>query len=82
MPRRGNYRAQVRIGAATFTKIIKVETVKPNRLKIKLDFPDAVAGGDNKAMRGAYEGYMAERHHGPRHEVDRRSAAKTREDHL
>ena len=49
----GNYRAQVRIGAATFTKIIKVETVKPNRLKIKLDFPDAVAGGDNKAMRGA-----------------------------
>ncbi|MDZ7636092.1 MAG: MG2 domain-containing protein [Bacteroidales bacterium] len=49
----GNYRAQVRIGAATFTKIIKVETVKPNRLRIKLDFADAVAGGDNKAMRGA-----------------------------
>jgi hypothetical protein len=49
----GNYRAQVRIGAATFTRIIKVETVKPNRLKIKLDFPQAVAGGDSKAMRGA-----------------------------
>lgn len=49
----GNYRAQVRIGSATFTRIIKVETVKPNRLKIKLDFPDAVAGGDNKSMRGA-----------------------------
>ncbi len=49
----GNYRAQVRIGAATFTRIIKVETVKPNRLKIKLDFPDAVAGGDTKTMRGA-----------------------------
>lgn len=49
----GNYRAQVRIGAATFTRIIKVETVKPNRLKIKLDFPYDVAGGDNKAMRGA-----------------------------
>ena len=49
----GNYRAQVRIGAATFTKIIKVETVKPNRLKIKLDFPDDVAGGVNKTMRGA-----------------------------
>ncbi|MFZ2285664.1 MAG: MG2 domain-containing protein [Bacteroidales bacterium] len=49
----GNYRAQVRIGAATFTRIIKVETVKPNRLKIKLDFPDAIAGGDNKTMRGA-----------------------------
>jgi uncharacterized protein YfaS (alpha-2-macroglobulin family) len=48
----GNYRAQVRIGAATFTKIIKVETVKPNRLKIKLDFPDAVAGGDDNTING------------------------------
>ncbi len=49
----GNYRAQVRIGAATFTKIIKVETVKPNRLKIKLEFPDAVAGGDDNSISGS-----------------------------
>ncbi|MGI6306106.1 MAG: alpha-2-macroglobulin family protein [Bacteroidales bacterium] len=49
----GNYRAQVRIGAATFTKIIKVETIKPNRLKIKLDFPDAVAGGDKRTISGS-----------------------------
>jgi len=49
----GNYRAQVRIGAATFTKIIKVETVKPNRLKIKLEFPDAVAGGDDNTISGS-----------------------------
>jgi uncharacterized protein YfaS (alpha-2-macroglobulin family) len=49
----GNYRAQVRIGAALFTRIIKVETVKPNRLKIKLDFPEAVAGGSNTALRGS-----------------------------
>jgi len=48
----GNYRAQVRIGAATFTRIIKVETVKPNRLKMKLDFPGAIAGGDNTTIRG------------------------------
>lgn len=48
----GNYRAQVRIGGAAFTKTIKVETVKPNRLKIKLDFPAAVAGGENKTMKG------------------------------
>ncbi|MDZ7636184.1 MAG: hypothetical protein U5L72_17785 [Bacteroidales bacterium] len=53
MPRRVTCRVQVGIGTATFTKIIKVETVKPNRLRIKLDFADAVAGGDNKAMRGA-----------------------------
>ncbi|MHC1731041.1 MAG: alpha-2-macroglobulin [Bacteroidales bacterium] len=49
----GNYRAQVRIGAATFTRIIKVETVKPNRLKIKLDFPGEVAGGESKTLRGS-----------------------------
>jgi alpha-2-macroglobulin len=49
----GNYRAQVRIGAATFTRIIKVETVKPNRLKIKLDFPGEIAGGESKTLRGS-----------------------------
>lgn len=48
----GNYRAQVRIGSATFTRIIKIETIKPNRLKIRLDFPYAVAGGENKTIRG------------------------------
>ncbi len=48
----GNYTALVRIGGATFTKTIKVETVKPNRLKIKLDFPSAVAGGDSKTIKG------------------------------
>lgn len=48
----GNYRAQVRIGAATFTRVIKVETVKPNRLKIKLDFPYTIAGGENRSLRG------------------------------
>jgi len=49
----GNYRAQVRIGAATFTRVIKVETVKPNRLKIKLDFPETVAGGASPTIRGS-----------------------------
>ncbi|MCI0522710.1 MAG: MG2 domain-containing protein, partial [Bacteroidales bacterium] len=48
----GNYRAQVRIGGASFSKTIKVETVKPNRLRIKLDFPYAVAGGESRAVRG------------------------------
>ncbi len=48
----GNYTAQVRIGGATFTKTIKVETVKPNRLKIKLEFPADVAGGESKTIKG------------------------------
>jgi uncharacterized protein YfaS (alpha-2-macroglobulin family) len=34
----GNWMATVKAGGATFTKTIKVETVKPNRLKIDLDF--------------------------------------------
>lgn len=33
----GNWLAKVEVGGATFTKSIKVETIKPNRLKIKLD---------------------------------------------
>ncbi|MRT92485.1 alpha-2-macroglobulin [Ancylomarina sp. 16SWW S1-10-2] len=38
----GNWLAKVKIGGATFSKTIKIETVKPNRLKIKLDFPNKV----------------------------------------
>ncbi|MCB0461283.1 MAG: Ig-like domain-containing protein [Flavobacteriaceae bacterium] len=38
----GNWNAKVSVGGATFYKTLKVETVKPNRLKIKLDFEDNV----------------------------------------
>ena len=34
----GNWRAIAKVGGATFTKNLKVETVKPNRLKINMDF--------------------------------------------
>lgn len=34
----GNWTAKVRVGGATFTKNLRIETIKPNRLKIKLDF--------------------------------------------
>ena len=34
----GNWLAVVKAGGATFTKNLKIETVKPNRLKIDLDF--------------------------------------------
>ncbi len=34
----GNWLAKVKIGGAIFSKQLRVETVKPNRLKIKLDF--------------------------------------------
>jgi len=34
----GNWLAKVKVGGSTYTKTIKIETVKPNRLKINLDF--------------------------------------------
>lgn len=34
----GNYLARIKVGNRTFSKSVKVETVKPNRLKIYLDF--------------------------------------------
>lgn len=34
----GTWRADVKAGGATFTQAIKIETVKPNRLKINIDF--------------------------------------------
>ncbi|WP_121665969.1 alpha-2-macroglobulin family protein [Mesonia aquimarina] len=38
----GNWTATVNIGGARFTKYLKVATVKPNRLKIKLDFDQEI----------------------------------------
>jgi alpha-2-macroglobulin len=34
----GNWMARVKIGGSTFEKGIKIESIKPNRLKIQLDF--------------------------------------------
>ncbi len=34
----GSWLAKVKAGGATFTKNIRIETVKPNRLKVRLDF--------------------------------------------
>ena len=48
----GNYRAVFRIGGATFTKRIRIETVKPNRLKINLNFPADILGGSDPVTKG------------------------------
>ncbi|TSD66542.1 hypothetical protein FFF34_003810 [Inquilinus sp. KBS0705] len=37
----GNWNAKVKVGGAEFEKKIKVETIMPNRLKLKLDFGGA-----------------------------------------
>ncbi|MEO9872654.1 alpha-2-macroglobulin family protein [Ekhidna sp.] len=34
----GNWNASIKVGNASFSKQVKVETIKPNRLKINLDF--------------------------------------------
>ncbi len=38
----GNYEAKISIGGAKFYKNLKIETIKPNRLKIKVDFGDEI----------------------------------------
>ncbi|PIA78847.1 hypothetical protein BFR04_04770 [Gaetbulibacter sp. 4G1] len=38
----GNYNAKVSVGGATFYKGLKIETVKPNRLKIKVNFENDI----------------------------------------
>ncbi len=38
----GNYNATVKVGNRTFSENIKIETIKPNRLKINLNFGDNV----------------------------------------
>ena len=42
----GNYTAIVKVGGASFTKTIKVETIKPNRLKIALDIKNQMPDGE------------------------------------
>jgi hypothetical protein len=48
----GNYKAVFRVGGATFTKRVRIETVKPNRLKINLKFPGEILGGSNLVTKG------------------------------
>ncbi|MEO1052665.1 MAG: MG2 domain-containing protein [Bacteroidota bacterium] len=51
----GNWSAKVRVGGIQFNKQLKIETVKPNRLKINLDFgKDKLIAGDEN-VRGDLE---------------------------
>lgn len=47
----GNYNAKVSVGGATFYKGLNIETVKPNRLKIKVDFENEVLTS-NEPLQG------------------------------
>ncbi|MFK5959672.1 MAG: MG2 domain-containing protein [Lutibacter sp.] len=50
----GNWNGIISVGGAKFHKQLKVETVKPNRLKIKIDFNDEVLT-NNKSINGKLE---------------------------
>lgn len=47
----GTYTARVKVGGATFSKDLKVETIMPNRLKINLDFGKKYLTADDAAMQ-------------------------------
>lgn len=48
----GNWEALVRVGGQLFRKKIKVETIKPNRLKINLDFGKEVITAQDSDLKG------------------------------
>jgi len=50
----GNYNAKVSVGGATFYKGLKIETVKPNRLKIKVDFENGILTS-NAPLKGTLD---------------------------
>lgn len=50
----GNYNAKVSVGGATFYKGLKIETVKPNRLKIKVDFENDILTS-NEPLKGTLD---------------------------
>jgi uncharacterized protein YfaS (alpha-2-macroglobulin family) len=50
----GNWLAKVSVGGASFTKSLKIETIKPNRLKIKTEFDTEVLSG-SKPIKGNME---------------------------
>ena len=46
----GNWQAKVKVGGATFNKTIRIETIMPNRLKIKFEFPKEYIAEDENIL--------------------------------
>ncbi len=44
----GNWHAKIKLGGTVFTKTLKIETIKPNRLKINLGFNTPFLSSDKK----------------------------------
>ncbi|MEM7379965.1 MAG: MG2 domain-containing protein [Bacteroidota bacterium] len=50
----GNWLAKVSIGGASFSKSLRIETIKPNRLKIKTDFGGEILSSE-RPIQGSME---------------------------
>ncbi|MGN6511420.1 MAG: alpha-2-macroglobulin family protein, partial [Chitinophaga sp.] len=48
----GSWLAKVKVGGAVFTKNLRIETVKPNRLKVRLDFGNKTALVKDESPKG------------------------------
>ena len=48
----GTWELSARLGGTTFQKDLKIETVRPNRLKIELDFEDEKLSGTDAVLAG------------------------------
>ena len=46
----GNWHAKLKVGGATFSKTLKVEAIKPNRLKIHLKFKNDILHKDDRSF--------------------------------
>ncbi len=56
----GNWTARVKIGGAQFSQTVKIETIKPNRLKINLDFrKDKITAEDNNVSGTLHVNWLA-----------------------
>jgi alpha-2-macroglobulin len=47
----GNYQANIILGSSTFSKTLKIETIKPNRLKINFDFGTDIISERNQTAK-------------------------------
>ena len=48
----GNWTVKTKVGGATFTKIVKIEAIKPNRLKVNMDFGADMLSVDRPEVQG------------------------------
>ncbi len=56
----GNWTARVKVGGSQFTQTVKIETIKPNRLKIKLDFgKEKITTGNNNVSGTLHVNWLA-----------------------